>query len=371
MDRRGLPLPIGSSAANLHDSQALIPLVRGIPPICSRRGRRRRRPGKLRGDKGYDYQHRRRRLSSRGIRHRIARKGIEPSPTTGAAPLGRGTNRVLAVGPSATAPPLRAQARALPHLHRQAPPICHRRLTNCNGLYIAECPPGTRVMPGEGAEEWGRKNYVTGSPRRICGCPLRSERQATAKNTELQQRVTELEDDFAAARTSLRRMIRDENRPLPAPWSSPAAARPEGVYFVDPPEPASSRREIMPTWPLGSALRRRERHLVVHRTRRQRMGATAGRPARTSTPARGCGFPDGGHRGPGPRRPRGDDRPTSGSMESSRRAVCTGGKMPWLRGRHDGGGEVALYSVINSSPRRDSRRGSLAQRPRSIQIHAG
>ncbi len=40
----GLPLSIGISAANLHDSQALIPLVRGIPPIRSRRGSRRRRP---------------------------------------------------------------------------------------------------------------------------------------------------------------------------------------------------------------------------------------------------------------------------------------------------------------------------------------
>ncbi|WP_406438336.1 IS5 family transposase [Streptomyces sp. NBC_00631] len=79
VDRRGLPLSIGISAANLHDSQALIPLVRGIPPIRSRRGPRRRRPGKPHGDKGYDYQHLRRWLSSRGIRHRLARKGIESS----------------------------------------------------------------------------------------------------------------------------------------------------------------------------------------------------------------------------------------------------------------------------------------------------
>lgn len=70
VDRRGLPLSIGISAANLHDSQALIPLVRGIPPIRSRRGPRRRRPGKLHGDKGYDYRHLRRWLASRGIVHR-------------------------------------------------------------------------------------------------------------------------------------------------------------------------------------------------------------------------------------------------------------------------------------------------------------
>ncbi|GHG95118.1 hypothetical protein Srubr_36740 [Streptomyces rubradiris] len=60
VDRTGLPLSIGISAANLHDSQALIPLVRGIPSIRSRRGPRRRRPGKLHGDKGYGYQHLRR-----------------------------------------------------------------------------------------------------------------------------------------------------------------------------------------------------------------------------------------------------------------------------------------------------------------------
>jgi hypothetical protein len=40
------------AAANLHDGQTLIPLVCGIPPVRSRRGPRRRRPGKLHGDKG-------------------------------------------------------------------------------------------------------------------------------------------------------------------------------------------------------------------------------------------------------------------------------------------------------------------------------
>lgn len=56
-DRSGLPLPIGISAANTHDSLGLEPLVRGIPPIRSRRGPRRRRPAKLHADKGYDYDH--------------------------------------------------------------------------------------------------------------------------------------------------------------------------------------------------------------------------------------------------------------------------------------------------------------------------
>ncbi|MEU7305977.1 transposase, partial [Streptomyces sp. NPDC007206] len=46
-------------------------------------GRRRRRPGKLHGDKGYDYDHLRRWLRKRGITHRIARKGIESSTRLG------------------------------------------------------------------------------------------------------------------------------------------------------------------------------------------------------------------------------------------------------------------------------------------------
>ncbi|MFE0351208.1 transposase [Streptomyces griseoluteus] len=47
------------------------------------RGPRRRRPAKLHADKGYDYDHLRRGLRKRGIRHRIARKGIESSTQLG------------------------------------------------------------------------------------------------------------------------------------------------------------------------------------------------------------------------------------------------------------------------------------------------
>ncbi|BDM72495.1 hypothetical protein HEK616_59820 [Streptomyces nigrescens] len=76
-ERTGLPLSIGISGANLHDSQGLEPLVRGIPPIRSRRGPRRRLPAKLHADKGYDYDHLRRWMRGRGITHWIARKGID------------------------------------------------------------------------------------------------------------------------------------------------------------------------------------------------------------------------------------------------------------------------------------------------------
>jgi transposase len=82
-ERTGLPLSVGISGANMHDSQGLEPLVRGIPPIRSRRGPRRRRPGKLHGDKGYDYRHLRQWLRSRGITHRLARRGIESSARLG------------------------------------------------------------------------------------------------------------------------------------------------------------------------------------------------------------------------------------------------------------------------------------------------
>ncbi|WP_176710255.1 IS5 family transposase [Streptomyces sp. Wb2n-11] len=82
-ERSGLPISIGISGANLHDSQALEPMVRGIPPIRSRRGPRRRRPAKLHADKAYDNRHPRGWLRSRGITHRIARKGIEPSKRLG------------------------------------------------------------------------------------------------------------------------------------------------------------------------------------------------------------------------------------------------------------------------------------------------
>lgn len=81
-ERTGLPLSVGISGANLHDGQALEPLVRGIPPIRSRRGRRRRKPARLHADKGYDYAHLRRWLRGRGIKHRIAHRGIESSQRT-------------------------------------------------------------------------------------------------------------------------------------------------------------------------------------------------------------------------------------------------------------------------------------------------
>ena len=82
-DRSGLPLAVAVSAANTHDSLALIPLVQAVPAIRSRRGPRRRRPDKLHADKGYDYDHLRAWLRSRRIIPRIARRGVETSQRLG------------------------------------------------------------------------------------------------------------------------------------------------------------------------------------------------------------------------------------------------------------------------------------------------
>ncbi|MFI5959777.1 IS5 family transposase [Cryptosporangium sp. NPDC051539] len=83
VERTGLPLSVAVSAANTWDGEAIAPLVRGIPAVRSRRGPRRRRPGKLHADKAYDAADLRRFLRDRGIGVRIARKGVESSQRLG------------------------------------------------------------------------------------------------------------------------------------------------------------------------------------------------------------------------------------------------------------------------------------------------
>jgi transposase len=86
IDAGGLPLAVGLSAANTHDSQLLEQLVDAVPAVIGPRGRPgrpRRRPAKLHGDKGYDYPSCRRLLRRRGITPRIARRGVESSQRLG------------------------------------------------------------------------------------------------------------------------------------------------------------------------------------------------------------------------------------------------------------------------------------------------
>jgi transposase len=86
VDRQGIPLAVQLSAANAHDSTYLERTVDVIPPIFGppgRPGRPRIRPDKLHAAKGYDYPEKRRALRRRGIRPRIARRGIESSERLG------------------------------------------------------------------------------------------------------------------------------------------------------------------------------------------------------------------------------------------------------------------------------------------------
>ena len=72
------------SGANRHDSMALAATLDAIPPVRSgKRGRPRRRPGKLHADKAYDYRRCRRECRQRGVIPRIARRGIESSQKLG------------------------------------------------------------------------------------------------------------------------------------------------------------------------------------------------------------------------------------------------------------------------------------------------
>jgi transposase len=72
------------SAANVHDSTVFEEVVDAIEPIKRPgRGRPRKRPDKLHADKGYDARKCRRALRKRGIKSRIARKGVESSERLG------------------------------------------------------------------------------------------------------------------------------------------------------------------------------------------------------------------------------------------------------------------------------------------------
>jgi IS5 family transposase len=86
IDASGIPLAVGLSAANTHDSQLLEQLVDAVPAVIGPRGRPgrpRKRPAKLHADKGYDFPSCRQALRRRGISPRIARRGVESSQRLG------------------------------------------------------------------------------------------------------------------------------------------------------------------------------------------------------------------------------------------------------------------------------------------------
>ena len=71
------------SGANAHDSTVFAQLLDAVPAVRQPRGRPRKRPGKLHADKGYDYRKCRVALRQRGIKCRIARRGIDSSQRLG------------------------------------------------------------------------------------------------------------------------------------------------------------------------------------------------------------------------------------------------------------------------------------------------
>ena len=73
----GLPLTVVVTAANVADTTMFAALLDDVPPIRTRSGRRRTRPAAVHADKGYDSAANRAWLRRRGIRPRIARRGIE------------------------------------------------------------------------------------------------------------------------------------------------------------------------------------------------------------------------------------------------------------------------------------------------------
>ena len=64
------------TAANIPDGVLLEALLDDLPAIRMPTGHRRRRPGKLHGDKAYDSRGNRRLLRDRRIVARIARRGL-------------------------------------------------------------------------------------------------------------------------------------------------------------------------------------------------------------------------------------------------------------------------------------------------------
>jgi transposase len=82
-DGGGLPLTTVVTAANVSDTTMFQALLDDVSAVRGPSGRRRCRPAKVHGDKGYDSAANRAYLRRRGITPRIARRGIESSTRLG------------------------------------------------------------------------------------------------------------------------------------------------------------------------------------------------------------------------------------------------------------------------------------------------
>ncbi len=71
----GIPLTATLTGGNRHDITQLEPLLEAVPAVRGRRGRPRRRPKTVYAERAYDHDKYRRRLRTKGIATRIARRG--------------------------------------------------------------------------------------------------------------------------------------------------------------------------------------------------------------------------------------------------------------------------------------------------------
>ena len=76
-DGRGIPVAALVTGAHRHDVTQLLPLLQAIPPVRGKRGRPRRRPRRVQGDRGYDSEPHRQALRARGIIPVLAQRGTE------------------------------------------------------------------------------------------------------------------------------------------------------------------------------------------------------------------------------------------------------------------------------------------------------
>ena len=83
VDAGGIPLVVGLSGANVPDVVTLEHLFINIPRIGGKPGGRSWKPKHLHADKGYSSAKNRSFIASFGVKHRIARPGIESSERLG------------------------------------------------------------------------------------------------------------------------------------------------------------------------------------------------------------------------------------------------------------------------------------------------
>lgn len=76
-DATGIPLTATLTGGNRNDVTQLIPLLQAVPPVRGKRGRPRRRPDVVLGDRGYDHDKYRRLVWDLGVKPLIAPRGTE------------------------------------------------------------------------------------------------------------------------------------------------------------------------------------------------------------------------------------------------------------------------------------------------------